>query len=209
MEGATIAEAVAAAGLGAGALPVAVAVGGSLLAAGALGGVIGGGAGVAQNLEARLGTGFHFVSDGLQNLAAQSGALWAKHFLGADARGPATDLNRHRAAWPDRMVRLDMPDLGYEHARHQAVIPLASQALRGAEVGTMPSTAPPMPPPMLGAPPPPGIAHQTNLTHVNCRTTLLHHQEDCELAIPPIITAWLTNCQPPWCRSILSLTAFR
>jgi hypothetical protein len=78
---------------------------------------------------------------------------------------------------------------------------------------------PPMPPPLLWGlllrqqphwlSPKYNIAHWTNLTCRNCRIMHIHHQEGCELAIPPIITVWLTNCQPPWCRSILLLNAFR
>ena len=144
--GASLAEAVGATvGVAAGtaALPVAAAVGGTLLGAAAIGGLIGGGAGVAQNLEERAGTRIHFVSDSLQNLADRSGTLWANRH-GMDPHR-IEDVHGRQALGPDRMAR-PVPELGYDHARHQAVTPMASQALRGAGVGTMPSTIPSAPP---------------------------------------------------------------
>ena len=143
--GASLAEAVGATvGVAAGsaAMPVAAAVGGTLLGAAAIGGLIGGGAGVAQNLEERAGTRIHFVSESLQNLADRSGTMWANRH-GMDPHR-IEDVHGRQALGPDRMVRPELPgDLGYDHARHQAVTPMASQALRGAGVGTMPPSAPP------------------------------------------------------------------
>ena len=144
--GASLVEAVGATvgvAAGAAAWPVAAAVGGALLTSAAIGGFIGGGAGVAQNLEERAGARIHFVSDNLQNLAARSGTLWANRH-GMDPHR-IEDVHGRQALGPDRMVR-PVPELGYDHARHQAVTPMASQALRGAGVGTMPSTMPSAPP---------------------------------------------------------------